>query len=49
MDTFVEMRNFLRANEELFARLDRLENKQLEMGKQLEDEDLIKLMLKKLN
>ncbi|TCP12702.1 ORF6N domain-containing protein [Bisgaardia hudsonensis] len=36
MDTFVEMRNFLLSNKEMFSRLDRVEIKQLEMDKKLE-------------
>ena len=37
MDSFVEMRNFLLSNREMFARLDRIELKQLETDKKLEE------------
>lgn len=37
MDTFVEMRNFLLSNKEMFARLDRVELKQLEADKKFEE------------
>lgn len=37
MDAFVEMRNFLLSNREMFARLDRVEFKQLETDKKLEE------------
>ena len=37
MDTFVKMRNFLLSNREMFARLDRIELKQLETDKKLEE------------
>ena len=37
MDTFVGMRNFLLSNKEMFARLDRVELKQLETDKKLEE------------
>lgn len=37
MDAFVEMRNFLLSNREMFARLDRVELKQLETDKKLEE------------
>lgn len=37
MDTFVKMRNFLLSNREMFARLDRIEFKQLETDKKLEE------------
>lgn len=37
MDSFVEMRNFLLSNREMFARLDRVELKQLETDKKLEE------------
>ena len=36
MNSFVEMRNFLLSNREMFARLDRVELKQLETDKKLE-------------
>lgn len=37
MNSFVEMRKFLLSNQELFARLDRLELKQLETDKKLDE------------
>ena len=37
MDAFVKMRNFLLSNREMFARLDRVELKQLETDKKLEE------------
>ena len=37
MNSFVEMRNFLFSNREMFARLDRVELKQLETDKKLEE------------
>lgn len=37
MNSFVEMRNFLLSNREMFARLDRVELKQLETDKKLEE------------
>lgn len=37
MNSFVEMRNFLISNKEMFARLDRIELKQLETDKKLEE------------
>ena len=37
MNSFVEMRNFLLSNKEMFARIDRLELKQLETDKKLEE------------
>ena len=37
MDSFVEMRNFLLSNREMFARLDRVELKQLETDKKPEE------------
>ena len=37
MDAFVKMRNFLLSNREMFARLDRIEIKQLETDKKLEE------------
>ena len=37
MDAFVQMRNFLLSNKEMFARLDRVELKQLEIDKKLEE------------
>ena len=37
MDAFVKMRNFLLSNREIFARLDRIELKQLETDKKLEE------------
>ncbi|WP_071705932.1 ORF6N domain-containing protein [Murdochiella vaginalis] len=37
MDVFVKMRNFLLSNREMFARLDRVELKQLETDKKLEE------------
>lgn len=37
MDAFVKMRNFLLSNREMFARLDRIEFKQLETDKKLEE------------
>lgn len=37
MDAFVKMRNFLLSNKEMFARLDRVELKQLETDKKLEE------------
>ena len=37
MDSFVEMRKFLLSNREMFARLDRVELKQLETDKKLEE------------
>lgn len=37
MDSFVEMRKFLLSNQELFSRLDRVELKQLETDKRLEE------------
>ena len=37
MDAFVKMRNFLLSNREMFARLDRIELKQLETDKKLEE------------
>ena len=37
MNSFVEMRNFLLSNREMFARLDRVELKQLETNKKLEE------------
>lgn len=37
MNTFVEMRRFLMSNKELFSRLDRVELKQLETDKKLEE------------
>ena len=37
MDAFVQMRNFLLSNNEIFARLDRVEIKQLEIDKKLEE------------
>lgn len=37
MNSFVEMRNFLLSNREMFARLDRVELKQLETDKNLEE------------
>lgn len=37
MNSFVEMRNFLLFNREMFARLDRIEYKQLETDKKLEE------------
>lgn len=37
IDAFVEMRNFLLSNREMFARLDRVELKQLETDKKLEE------------
>ena len=37
MDTFVKMRAFLLSNREMFARLDRIELKQLETDKKLEE------------
>ncbi len=37
MDAFVEIRNFLLSNREMFARLDRVELKQLETDKKLEE------------
>lgn len=37
MDNFVEMRRFLLSNKEMFARLDRVELKQLETDKKLEE------------
>lgn len=36
MDAFVQMRNFLISNKEMFSRIDRLELKQLETDKKLE-------------
>ena len=36
MDSFVEMRRFLVSNQELFSRLDRVELKQIETDKKLE-------------
>ena len=36
MNSFVEMRKFLLSNREMFARLDRVELKQLETDKKLE-------------
>ncbi len=37
MNSFVEMRRFLISNQELFSRLDRIELKQLETDKKLEE------------
>lgn len=37
INSFVEMRKFLLSNQELFARLDKLELKQLEADKKLEE------------
>lgn len=37
MNSFVEMRNFVLSNREMFARLDRLELRQLETDKKLEE------------
>ena len=37
MNSFVEMRNFLLSNRERFARLDRVELKQLETDRKLEE------------
>lgn len=37
MDSFVEMRRFLASNKELFSRMDRIEIKQLETDKKLEE------------
>ena len=37
MDTFVRMRNFFVSNEDMFARLDRVELKQIETDKKLEE------------
>lgn len=37
MNSFVEMRKFLISNKEIFSRLDRVELKQLEMDKKIED------------
>ena len=37
MNSFVEMRNFLLSNKEMFSRLDRIEYKQLETDKKLEE------------
>ena len=37
MNSFVEMRRFLLSNKEMFARLDRVELKQLETDKKLEE------------
>ena len=37
MDVFVKMRNFLLSNREMFARLDRVELKQLEIDKKMEE------------
>ena len=37
MDTFVRMRNFFISNEDMFSRLDRVELKQLETDKKLEE------------
>ncbi|SQA12941.1 Uncharacterised protein [Streptobacillus moniliformis] len=37
MDAFMEIRNFLLSNREMFARLDRVELKQLETDKKLEE------------
>lgn len=37
MNSFVEMRKFLLSNKEMFARLDRVELKQLETDKKLEE------------
>lgn len=37
MNSFVEMRRFLLSNKELFSRLDRVELKQLETDKKLEE------------
>ena len=37
MNNFVEMRNFLLSNKEMFSRLDRIEYKQLETDKKLEE------------
>lgn len=37
MNSFIEMRKFLISNKEIFSRLDRVELKQLEMDKKIED------------
>jgi fic family toxin-antitoxin system len=37
MNSFVEMRNFLLSNREMFARLDRVELKQLKIDRKLEE------------
>ena len=37
MDTFVRMRNFFISNKDMFSRLDRVELKQLETDKKLEE------------